>query len=215
MKKRSLFQKTLDFLFFPLRAVALIERDRWGLSALASERFFYVARYVQGYCLDVGCGKHNRFIVEFLNGNGKGVDVYKYEGLSDEHILADPRYFPFADESFDSVTFIANVNHIPEPMRDIELSEAWRCLKPGSNIIITMGNPLAEIMVHKLVAFYDRFFGTRLDMDGQRGMDQQEAYYLTDGEIVSRLTSAGFAVIRKRYFVTQWCLNHLFIAGKP
>jgi len=205
----------MDFLFFPLRAAALIERPRWGLSSLACERFFYAARYVRGYCLDVGCGKHNRFIAEFLGGNGKGIDVFPYEGLTEEHIVEDISHFPFENETFETVTFIANINHIPEPFRDIELSEAWRCLKPGGNVIVTMGNPLAEIMAHKLVAFYDRFFGTRLDMDNQRGMDEQEAYYLTDREIASRLTRAGFVDIGKHYFVTQWCLNHLFVAGKP
>jgi hypothetical protein len=37
---------------------------------------------------------------------------------------------------------------------------------------------------------------------------------LTDSEIVDRLTRAGFQAIRKRYFPTQWGLNHLFCATK-
>jgi hypothetical protein len=42
------------------------------MSALSSERFDYVAREVRGYCLDVGCGKHERFVQEFLKGNRRG-----------------------------------------------------------------------------------------------------------------------------------------------
>ena len=49
-------------------------------------------------------------------------------------------------------------------LRDIELAESYRCLKNGGNII-TMGNPLAEILVHKVVMRYDRIFGAKHDMD--------------------------------------------------
>ena len=204
----------MDCLTFPIRAVTLFHRDKWGLASQASERFDYVAREVQGYCLDVGCGYHNRFVTEWLGGNGKGIDVYKYEGLSDDQIVRDMTRLPFADESFDSVTFIANLNHVPRSMRDRELSEAHRCLRRGGNIIVTMGNPLAEIAVHKVIATYDRILGTHVDMDTERGMDAEEAYFLLDSEIVSRLQAVGFGKLKKKYFWTQWCLNHLWIGWR-
>jgi len=212
---RTVVQKFKDFISFPLRAITLHDRDRWGLTSLSSERFDYVAREVIGYCLDVGCGKNNRFINEFCGGRGKGIDVYSYEGLLDENIVSDMSRFPFRDASFDSVTFIANLNHVPRSLRDIELKEAFRCLRPGGNIIITMGNPLAEILVHKVVHWHDKLFGTNYDMDAERGMDTEEEYYLKDSEIIERLSLAGFDNISKKYFFTQWGLNHLFAAWRP
>lgn len=212
--RRGTFKKVVDFALFPFRALTLIERDKWNLTSLASERFYYVSQETEAFCLDVGCGKHNRFIKEFRNGNGKGIDVFKYEGLTEEHIVEDISHFPFEDESFETVTFIANINHVPESMRDIELAEALRCLKKGGKIIITMGNPLAEILTHKVVWLYDRLLGTSYDVDNERGMDDEESYYLLDSEIKERLTKAGFTSIRKRYFVTQWLLNHMIIGYK-
>ncbi len=200
---------------FPLRAVALFHRDKWGLSCLASERYEYVSHEVQGYCLDVGCGYHNRFVSDWLEGNGRGIDVFQYEGLTEEQIVEDMTRFPFEDASFDSVTFIANINHVPRSLRDCELAEAYRCLKPGGNLVVTMGNPLAELAVHKVVEFYDNFLGTHVDMDTERGMADEEAYYLLDSEIVSRLKMAGFIDLSKQYFWTQWCLNHLWVGRKP
>ncbi len=194
--------------------MALIENDKMGLSSLRSERFDYVSREVVGHCLDVGCGKYNRFINHYLNRNGKGIDVFPYEGLTEENIIADITRFPFNAETFDSVTFIANVNHIPKSKRSIELSEAYRCLKPGGNIIVTMGNPLAEILTHKVVWLYDKWFGTDYDVDTQRGMHEEEEYYLRDSEITGLLTRAGFQGIEKKYFLTQWGLNHLFLGWK-
>lgn len=212
--RRSRAKQIVDFIFFPLRALLLIEKDKWGLSSLASERFYYVGSRVLGRCLDVGCGKGNKFITKFLNGNGMGIDVYRYEGLSDEHIVEDISHFPFENSQFDTVTFIANINHIPEPMRDIELAEAYRCLKKHGNIVVTMGNPIAEILVHKLVWLYDKLLGTNLDMDNDRGMEEGEEYYLLDSEIRERLSRAGFIDIKKHYFMTQWFLNHMFVARK-
>ena len=198
----------------PLRAVSLFHEDKFGLSSQASERFDYVAREVSGYCLDVGCGPRNRFVTEYLNGNGRGIDVYPYEGLAQEHLVHDLTHFPFEDESFKSVTFIASLNHCPRKQRDVELAEACRVLKPGGNIIITMGNPVAEVLVHQIVRIYDRLLGTKLDLDNERGMHAEENYYIRDSEIINRLARAGFEDIRKKYFVTQWGLNHLFAAWR-
>jgi SAM-dependent methyltransferase len=214
-RRRSRGQKAKDFVTFPLRAVTLFDDPRWGLSDLAAERFDYVSGEVTGYCLDVGCGRRNRLINEYLDGNGKGVDVFRYEGLEDDQILEDPAHFPFEDSSFDSITFIANINHVPEPLRDVELAEACRCLRPRGTIVMTMGNPLAELLVHRVVAWHDRLFGTKHDMDSERGMIEGEEYFLRDAEIRQRLLRAGFAGIRKKRFATQWGLNHLFVATKP
>lgn len=213
-KTRTPTERAVDFVTFPFRGVTLFHSDRWGLTCLASERFDYVAREVQGHCLDVGCGYYNRFVAEWLGGNGKGIDVFQYAGLNREQIVEDLAHFPFPHEAFDTVTFIANLNHAPRSMRDRELSEAYRCLKPSGNIVVTMGNPVAEILVHKVVALYDRRFGTHVDMDSERGMGEEEDYYLLDSEIISRLRAAGFQRLKKKYFWTQWCLNHLWVGWK-
>lgn len=212
---RSRVQLLLDFVSFPLRAISLFEYDRWGLSSLARERFDYCRREVSGWCLDVGCGRHNRFINEHLDGQGVGIDVFGYAGLEEGQVFNDLTHFPFDDTSFDTVTFIASINHVPRSQRDQELAEAWRCLRPGGSIIVTMGHPLAEILVHKVVWLYDRLLGTDHDMDSERGMEEEEDYFLTDREIRTRLERAGFQDIRKKRFWTQWGLNHLFVGSRP
>lgn len=214
-RRRSTIRKLVDFITFPFRAVTLFHRDFLCFSSLATERFDYVARHVKGFCLDVGCGPGNRFIREFCGGNGIGIDVFPYEGIEPENIIADPTTLPFADDSFDTVTFIANLNHVPKAKRGAELAEAFRVLKPGGNIVVTMGNPIAEILVHKLVALYDKLLGTKVDIDSQRGMDESETYFLLSREICQLLTEAGFVNIRRKRFWTQWGLNSLYEAKKP
>ncbi len=212
-KHRSHFQRIKDFLFFPLRALLLPEKDCFGLSSWASERFYYVAHESGDYCLDVGCGRDNRFIKEFLGGRGKGMDVYYYDGLTEENILKDPTNFPFSSHEFDSVTFIANINHIPEHLRLLELKEAFRVLKNGGNIIITMGNPILEIAAHKLLKIHEKIFRQE-NIYHEHGGPEEEIYYLKDKEIKELLAEAGFGHIKKKYFWTQWGLNHVFIGIK-
>lgn len=214
MGKRSVAQKAFDFITFPLRAFTLFFDDRLGLSAMASERFDYAADEVIGYCLDVGCGRYNRFVTEYLHGKGIGVDVYPYEGLNAANLIEDLSRFPWNDSTFNTVTFIASLNHIPKSQRDAELGEAYRVTKSPGNIVVTMGNPLAAIVVHKVVWLYDRIFKTRYDVDSERGMGEEEEYYLTDAEITDRLAKAGFGRIQKKYMVTEWGFNHLFVGWK-
>ena len=214
-KTRTQLQELIDFVSFPLRALTLFHDDRWGLTSLASERFYYVAKEVTGSCLDIGCGYGNKFVSEWLGGSGNGIDVFQYWGLTKDQIVADMTRLPFDDASFDTVTFIANINHVPKSKRDAELKEAYRCLQPGGKIVVTMGNPVAELLVHQVVKWYDRLLGTAVDMDTERGMGEEEEYYLRDSEIVARLKKAGFENLKKKYFGTQWFLNHRWVGQKP
>ncbi len=213
-RKRSKLRFALDFITFPIRALTLFEDDFLLLSSLRSERFFYVSKEVKKTCLDVGCGRDNLFIKDFRNNNGKGIDVYQYKGLDKSQVYKNLKKFPCMSETFYTVTFIATINHIPKSERLLELMEANRCLKTKGRIIITMGNPLAEILVHKLVHILDKFFKTNFDIDGERGMHQDENYFLYDQEIITLLQKAKFTKIRKKYFISQWGLNHMFIAEK-
>lgn len=211
---RTKRQQLIDLLTFPIRAITLFYDDKWGLSCQATERYDYASRELKGYCLDLGCGPHNRFIKDFCDNNGIGIDVYQYEGLTAENIHEDMTHLPFEDEKFQTVTLLANINHIPRNQRDEELREVYRVLKPFGNVVITMGNPLAETVVHKVISLHDRFFNTKQDVDSERGMEEGEEFFLTDSEILSLLKKAGFTNIKKKFFVTQWGLNHMFVADK-
>jgi len=220
MKKRNRndIKKILDTITFPFRAILAFGRTEYrlfGLSSFSDERYDYVSKEVKGYCLDIGCG-NNRFINEYLNGDGIGIDVFPHNGLDIKYVIKDLTKLPFNDSSFYTVTFIANINHVPESLRDDELAEAYRCLIPGGNIIITNGNPIAEIIVHKMgFLYYDLkcFFVNNNDSDNVYS-EKDDQLYLFDSEIYDRLINVGFKNITKKYFWTQWGLNHMIIAYK-
>lgn len=211
---RSTKQKIKDFITFPFRALTLFEKDNFGLSSLQTERYDYVANEVVGKCLDIGCGRNNRFIKEFVKHDGVGIDVFKYDGLTKKNIVKDMTKLPFPGEIFDTVTLIANINHIPKSIRIKELKEINRILKKNGQLIVTMGNPLVEIVVHKVVWFYDKFFKTNFDVDTERGMEHDEDYYLTDKQIIDLLIDTNFQFKKRKKFITQWGLNHLIIGRK-
>lgn len=86
---RSRLKKVLDMITFPIRAPIAFGRTEYrlfGLSSFSDERYDYVSREIKGYCLDVGCG-NNRFIREYLDGDGIGIDLYPYEGLDKKYVL--------------------------------------------------------------------------------------------------------------------------------
>lgn len=212
--KKTKYSQIIDFIFFPFRAFLLVEESKYGLTSLRDERFRYVQEHVEGKCLDIGCGKENIFINQFLNNNGIGLDLFPYEGLTKENLVDNFYELPFPDNSFRTITFIANFNHIPENLRSKEINESFRLIEPGGRIIVTMGNPIAELLAHSNVWIQDKLFGTHLDMDSDRGMVEGESYFVLDKEIITCLTKAGFKNLQRYYFSTQWWLNHLWIGIK-
>lgn len=208
---RSRRQAAIDFVTFPVRAVLPVQESKWGMTSRPDERFEYVANIARGRVLDIGCGRNNTFINRHATPDSVGIDVFAYEGLAPEQIVEDMTHLPFGDATFDTVTFIANLNHIPSGDREAELREAFRVLRPGGQVVATMGSKVAEVLIHRLVHTYDRVLGTNLDMDTERGMHEDEEFHLPDDEIRRLLTTAGFTEIRKVRFMTQWGFNHLFV----
>jgi SAM-dependent methyltransferase len=108
---------------------------RLGLTSLEDERLAAVRPWISGRLLDIGSG-NSRLVHEY--GDGIGVDVHDFGG--DALLLPDTTQLPFAAETFDTVTFVAILNHIPE--RSAVLRESRRVLRGGSRIVVTMIAPL-------------------------------------------------------------------------
>jgi ubiquinone/menaquinone biosynthesis C-methylase UbiE len=208
--KRNFFRIILDDLFFPVRALFLPENGNFFLTSLRDERFEQVAKYCKGRVLDVGCGRGNLFINNYIGiENGVGIDVFEYDGV--ENIIKDLTKLPFGDNSFDSITLIAVGGHIPKNVRSQEFSELARVLKPGGNLIMTEGEPITQFLTHKWRHFSYSLLGKK-DMDTERGMEDDEEYCMPLPEIVRYLNTSPLKFIKKSKFM--WGLNNIYVASK-
>lgn len=166
-----------------------------GVKSLKDERLGAVLPHVSGRLLDIGCGEGNELVTRY-DGQGVGADVYPWEGVD---VLCDTRRTPFRDSSFDTVTMMAVLNHVPD--RQAVLRECARVLGPGGKIVLTMISPLVGIVRHKL-APWDR------DQHDRR-MASGEEYGLRPSRVIKLLETAGFRLLLHRRFVLG--LNHLFV----
>ena len=181
----------------PLRLVAshrLLER--LGLRSMRDERIHAVLAHCRGRLLDVGCGEGNP-LVRAYDGPGVGVDVHPWPGVDQ---VCDTRELPFDDESFDTVTVLAALNHIPD--RPAVLRECRRVLTPEGRLLVTMIGPFLGKIRHRL-AWWDSDQRQRRHAPGER-------VGLSPAEVVSLLDQAGFEVERRVRFVCG--LNSLYIA---
>lgn len=166
---------------------------------LRNWRVKVVLPYVTGRLLDIGCG--NNQLVRSYNGKGTGVDVYDWGDV--DLIIDDSSNIPFEDSSFDTISVIAALNHIPN--RDDLLKEAHRLLSTNGILIITMIPPRVSFIWHRLRS------GSDPDQI-ERDHHEHELWGITQHDLKQMINQAGFNVQSEIKFMCR--INTMTIARK-
>lgn len=187
-------------LAFPLLSLLSREQSlRLGLTPIDDERVIMALKNTKGRLLDIGCGANN-FVRSY--GNGVGADVAAWKGC--DVVLKDAAKLPFKKGDFDTVSYLACLNHIPN--RDDAVKEAARVLGKDGRIIVTMITPRMGKFIH-----WWRF---RNDPDHQeRHIDHDhELLGMSHGQTKSILRNAGFTKIKHKRFA--FGMNNIYIAER-
>lgn len=168
---------------------------RW----LEEWRIRTVFPHVRGRLLDVGCGM-NQLVRRYRNGIG--VDVHQWGDV--DIVVNDSSRLPFGNAEFDTVTILAALNHIPN--RESALLEAFRVLRPGGTLVVTMIPPALSRAWHALRRPWD------VDQT-ERGMKPGEVYGLARVEVRRLIEVAGFRIERASGFMLG--INTLTVASRP
>ncbi len=164
---------------------------------LAKRRIQAVLPHVNGRLLDVGCGS-NQLVRHYANG--VGVDVHPWPGA--DVIVSDTATLAFASESFDTITIVAALNHIPN--RAAVLNECRRVLRPGGRVVITMLTPRTSRIWHWIRAPWDAD-------QRDRGMQPGEVFGFTSAQLLELFTRAGFTLLSRERFMLG--LNQVYVFG--
>ena len=166
---------------------------------LLDKRIRTVLPHISGNLLDIGCGTNE--LVKNYTGEGVGVDVYQWGNV--DIVVKDTSKLPFDKQTFDSITIIAALNHIPN--RKEVLIEAKRVLKEDGNLIITMIPPKISRIWHGIRKPWDAD-------QSERGMKEGEVYGMSENDLENLLSDTGFEVKIKKKFMLG--INNLTIATK-
>jgi 2-polyprenyl-3-methyl-5-hydroxy-6-metoxy-1,4-benzoquinol methylase len=197
---RTIAQRFRNHLLAPLRLTVLSDEQcrRSGVTSINEERIAFARQFVRGRLLDVGCG-HNR-LVSGYSRFGVGVDVFDWSAGA--LILRDTSRLPFLDRTFDTVTILAALNHIPN--RRSVLTEVKRVLRDDGRVVLTMITPRLSAIGHRLLWWYGE--------DWARGMADGEVYGFTPHQVRALMSDAGFTLERHTRFLYR--LNHLYVFRK-
>lgn len=209
-RPKPILQSTFDLLGAPLRMAAFPDAvsERLHLTSLRAERFAAVLPRLKGRVLDIGAGDNTLCRLYRQNAtllgadpedaaSSVGVDVVDWNGQS--VIIEDAASLPFPDQSFDTVCFIACINHIVNRVE--ALREARRVLRPGGRVIVTMIGRFIGTIGHAIWWYSE---------DKHRDVDHEEAMGLDDREVKMMLRQAGFEDLATESFV--YGLNRLYVA---
>lgn len=182
-------------------------KDRFG-QRLMHWRIAAVLPHLRGRVLDVGCGTNEllaRYRADSEEAQARdsvGVDIYDWPGA--DLLVTDSSDLPYEDASFDTVAFVASLNHIPN-RREV-LRECRRLIRPGGGVIVTMLPPRLSWVWHQLRRPWDAD-------QTERGMQPGEVYGLTRHQVDELLSEAGFEPVEHHRFMMG--MNLLTIAGAP
>jgi len=173
-------------------------KEKVGMMLLG-KRIKIVLPYLEGSLLDIGCGTNK--LVRSYSGKGIGTDVYQWGDV--DVLVEDTAKLPFDEKTFDTITFVATLNHIPN--RTEVLLEAKRVLKDSGKLIVTMIPPKISRVWHGIRKPWD-------PDQSERGMKEGEVYGFTENELSELLSEAGFEITFKKKFMLG--INNLTIAKK-
>jgi SAM-dependent methyltransferase len=159
-------------------------------------RLRVVRPFVRGRLLDLACGYNN---LSRAHGFGLGADVFPWEGID---VRIDAARLPFRDGSFDTVSVVAALNHIPH--REAALLAVMRVLRPGGLLLATMIGPWTGRFAHLL--FHQ-------DEARRGGMRPGEVDGIRPPAMRALLQQAGFELVDEVPF--QLGLNRLYVARRP
>ena len=172
--------------------------DKIGMFLLR-RRINKVLPHIHGKLLDIGCGTNE--LVKAYSGEGLGVDVYPWSNV--DLLVKDTSNLEFDDKSFDTVTIVAAINHIPN--RNQVFMEIHRLLKDNGVFIMTTVGPKKSRIWHWL--------RRNSDVDQtERGMKEGEVWGLTDSELDKLLLESGFKMYIKDGFNLNLC--HIIMCKK-
>jgi SAM-dependent methyltransferase len=210
-RPKPLLQEIWDFVGAPLRMALLpdAKSERLHLTSLRAERIAMVLPALRGRVLDVGAGDNMLLSLYRAGTTGAdaekanqsvGLDVVDWGGEC--LIVPDCRHLPFPDRSFNTVSFIACLNHIPE--RQEALREALRVLQPGGRLVMTMISKLIGDVGHAIWWYSE---------DKHREVAEGEVMGMNASDVENAIAMAGFTQLERSSFI--YGLNHLFTAQRP
>jgi ubiquinone/menaquinone biosynthesis C-methylase UbiE len=130
------------------------------------------------------------------------VDVFPWEGV--DVVVTDAAKLPFEDQSYETVSYLACLNHIPN--RADALSEAHRVMKPGGRLIVTMIPPVWGTFIH-WIRFRNDPDHTDRDID-----HDHELLGMHSTHVKSLIKDAGFELLDYKRFV--FGINGIYVAEK-
>ncbi|MEE8575602.1 MAG: class I SAM-dependent methyltransferase [Thermodesulfobacteriota bacterium] len=189
----------INSIIFPIKLIIPqpVIRKIPGLTTNEDIRIDEVIRLMRGYSLDIGCGP-NHLIAEYKKRGGTGVGVDVYDWGAQDLLVKDTADLPYDDGTFDTVTMVACLNHIPN--RKEVLIETRRILKPDGCLVFTNLSPLISQIWHKY-AFWD-------EDQHDRGMKEGEVYGFTGSQLRELLGETGFEIKEAHSF--SWGLNKIY-----
>jgi SAM-dependent methyltransferase len=174
--------------------------ERIGLPSLRSARYSRTAGFVGDRHLDLGCGSNP--IREYRpDARVIGLDVMVQRPKFSPSIVGVAEHLPFADNSFDSASMVACLNHFGE--REKVVAEVRRVLRPRGRAVVTMIGPLVGRVCHTFRFWYQDTLYRVVHPGEVDGMERAWVHALFEASNMPCVHEESFLAGMNRIFVFE------------
>ena len=175
---------------------------------LQNWRMRQALHHVRSKARDIDVGAHEGELFEKLGARlaaGFGIEPLLTSSLQRASYVVEPGYFPTvrppAGESWDAITMLAVLEHVPRSSQAALAEACHQLLKPGGRVIITVPSQAVDhvLSVLKFLRLID-------------GMSLEEHFGFEPAETLRIFSEPRFKLIRHSRF--QLGLNHLYVFEK-
>ncbi|MCK4343716.1 MAG: class I SAM-dependent methyltransferase [Bacteroidales bacterium] len=198
-----------------------VERNRYDEYASWMKDFFLFSRYQNKKVLEIGYGQGTDLCQFALAGaECFGIDITErhfelakrnlnLRGLHAELFLEDANNLHFESNTFDVVYSFGVLHHTPDTIRC--LSEAYRVLKPGGELIVTLYHKYSAFYLFSILLFNGILKGKlkKLGLDGLLSIIEKGADGINIKPLVKLYTSHQLRIMLSDFNKVSIHIKHL------
>jgi ubiquinone/menaquinone biosynthesis C-methylase UbiE len=186
------------------------------LKLLTEEQQANIKDYLDFDCFDCEITRHVKYLLKIEKEHAYGVDIAKYSRVCDEITFSqisplvkgnEPEPLSFSANSFDLITCLMVLHHLPHEHLEFILQEFYRILRPNGILIIKEHNVPSDVYLKYIIDIQHMLYDFVWNTNTITWEQPNPINYMSNTEWQNLLQNANFTLINQAPFIADYKKN--------